>query len=295
MSTALDFAELLRREKKLTRGKLDHGCDHQKDKRKAAIDFDAFRLPAPAPDSIVYVPSFLTEQEGENLRQALEWSCKKEGLQMLDLQQRSVMSLGGTPHAEGMICEPLPPFAQELCDMLQQSGAFGSSRGEPNHLLVNHYRGGQGIGPHRDGQLYDDNVAVISLGREADLSFWSTKAASLSDFREGSANKATCTVKCEDRSLVLFSGSAYYDFYHGIIPDCNESPQTAAAASARAVYPARCMAEGEQDESRISFTIRRVIANREKGPMIVTNESQREEARLRSAFWRSVSENDSAR
>jgi hypothetical protein len=49
-------------------------------------------------------------------------------------------------------------------------GVFPSDQ-PPNHILLNEYRDGQGIGPHKDGPLYHPMVAVLSLGSPADIHF----------------------------------------------------------------------------------------------------------------------------
>lgn len=50
------------------------------------------------------------------------------------------------------------------------SGVFPASL-PPNHILLNEYRDGQGISPHKDGPLYHPLVAVLSLGDSATIHF----------------------------------------------------------------------------------------------------------------------------
>lgn len=94
-------------------------------------------------------------------------------------------------------------------------------------------------GPHKDGPLYEGRVAILSLGKEAFLDFWRSledAKADCSDAETGiavapsvaaagfgrsstnksSSRRAVASVKCQDCSLVVFEGQAYYDVWHGI-------------------------------------------------------------------------------
>ena len=67
--------------------------------------------------------------------------------------------------------ESVPQFAQCVFDSLVQAGIFPADE-PPNHILLNEYVAGQGISSHKDGPLYKDTVAVISLGDGALIEFW---------------------------------------------------------------------------------------------------------------------------
>lgn len=95
-------------------------------------------------------------------------------------------------------------------------------------------------GPHKDGPLYEGRVAILSLGKEAFLDFWRSledaKAdcseaemaaaavpsaaavadARVSDVKQSASTRAVASVQCQDCSLVVFEGQAYYDLWHGI-------------------------------------------------------------------------------
>jgi len=58
----------------------------------------------------------------------------------------------------------------------------------PNHILLNSYEEGQGIAPHKDGPLYENKVAIISLGSADDLHFWRSNKA---------AGRILCILCCE--------------------------------------------------------------------------------------------------
>uniref|UniRef100_A0A7S3RTL6 Alpha-ketoglutarate-dependent dioxygenase AlkB-like domain-containing protein n=1 Tax=Emiliania huxleyi TaxID=2903 RepID=A0A7S3RTL6_EMIHU len=84
------------------------------------------------------------------------------------LRGRRLQSLGGTPSSSdgGMTREPLPSWVQSVCDELVRCGVFPHDQ-PPNHVLLNEYRPGQGIDPHKDGPLYAPRVAILSLSSRA--------------------------------------------------------------------------------------------------------------------------------
>lgn len=63
-----------------------------------------------------------------------------------------------------------PPALIPRSALSPAPGVFPSDQ-PPNHILLNEYRDGQGIGPHKDGPLYHPMVAVLSLGSPADIHF----------------------------------------------------------------------------------------------------------------------------
>ena len=92
------------------------------------------------------------------------------------LKDRKLLHLGGSPCdslGQGIDLEPLPPWAQAVCDEFVGRGVF-PPEAPPNHILLNDYRPGQGIAAHKDGPLYDSRVAVLSLGSHATFQFLST-------------------------------------------------------------------------------------------------------------------------
>ena len=69
----------------------------------------------------------------------------------------------------------LPPFLQALVDLLVAAGVY-TTETAPQHVLVNSYKGGAGIGAHVDGPLYSECVATITLGGPALMAFHETTA-----------------------------------------------------------------------------------------------------------------------
>ncbi|CAN0045098.1 unnamed protein product [Ascophyllum nodosum] len=207
-----------------------------------------------------------------------------------------------------MVEEELPAFLREVCDALVEAGVFPEDR-PPNHVLLNEYTDGQGIGPHKDGPLYDARVAILSLGKEASLEFWASledaeadcAAASTveSDEREladmdsasdarrkrrrrdgetgtGTVKKRSlASVKCEHCSLIVFEGRAYNDVWHGI-------PASLASREDE---------QGPESRNRrLSFTVRRVARVISADSVVEHPEARSEMERRRLAFESSVSE-----
>ncbi|CAM9934944.1 unnamed protein product [Ectocarpus fasciculatus] len=189
-STALDFREMMRKERELAMKKLAATPSSPKaryhrllymSKRRTRLDLNrSHRVSAAGEeggiDRIYYVPGFVTEEEGRGLERAARSGDGGSGGgggggEWKDLYKRRLQIHGGTPHPSGMVEEQLPAFLQEVCDALVEAGVFPESS-PPNHVLLNEYSDGQGIGPHKDGPLYEGRVAILSLGKEAFLDFW---------------------------------------------------------------------------------------------------------------------------
>ena len=97
------------------------------------------------PDCVAIYEDFVTADEAEALVEgayAGTWS---------EMTNRRVQNLGGVPHPDGMISEPLPEWLVPLCSQLVDCGAFQEA---PNHCLLNEYLPAGGIAPHRDGPRY---------------------------------------------------------------------------------------------------------------------------------------------
>eukprot|EP00752_Nemacystus_decipiens_P001554 g1521.t1 len=311
-STALDFREMMRKERERamkerttatsanrTRRYLSHRrtpLDLKRNHRVAAPGDDGQGI-----DGIYYVAGFVTKEEGRLLEKA---ACSGDGdggpgggPKWKELYKRRLQIHGGTPHPSGMVQEELPPFLREVCDALVEAGVFPENS-PPNHVLLNEYSSGQGIGPHKDGPLYEGRVAILSLGTEASLDFWgcledakadcaavaaaaaggavvSSDGGAVDSSSEGGAAPgspaentgaaegdacqwqpeaagrralALASVRCEDCSLVVFEGPAYYDAWHGIASTAGDTTTGGAPATtetAMAAGAAGAAANGE--------------------------------------------------
>ena len=76
----------------------------------------------------------------------------------------------------------MPQYFQSLIKQLVQDKVFPENV-IPNHILLNKYKPGDGIMPHKDGPAYYPYVVILSLNSGLFLNFWeSTNDAKYSDF-----------------------------------------------------------------------------------------------------------------
>ena len=170
---------------------------------------------------------------------------------------------------------PLPSYGRAVFVALVAAGLFASDA-PPNHILLNEYSNGQGIASHKDGPLYQNRVAIVSLGAPALLEFWDRRPVSdlnaHSSSSDGSSpsHPSSAAVRVEHRSLLVFDGDAYEKYWHGIL---------------------RKEVEGGKEDRRVSLTVRRVLnvcdADKE---MLETAENVREEKRKDARFLMSISD-----
>lgn len=201
-----------------------------------------------------------------------------------NLQNRRLQNLGGTPASatsKGMRAVPVPSYGRAVFASLVDAGVFASDA-PPNHILLNEYTRGQGIASHKDGPLYQDRVAIVSLGSPALVEFWDRPPLSDSDAHtsddgdSSTSHPSSAAVRAEHRSLLVFEGDAYKKFWHGIL----RRRETLAEG-----------VEGKNDDRRVSLTVRRVLhvceADKE---MVETAENVREEKRRDARFLMSISD-----
>uniref|UniRef100_H2YYH0 Fe2OG dioxygenase domain-containing protein n=1 Tax=Ciona savignyi TaxID=51511 RepID=H2YYH0_CIOSA len=114
-------------------------------------------------------------------------------------------------HPKGMIAETIPDWLTECGSLVQKTKMFDDKT--PNHVLVNEYKPGQGIMPHKDGPLYHPTVATISLGCHTCLDFYDDISV------EGSydlMDRYKFSLFLEPRSLLILKYSMYENLLHGI-------------------------------------------------------------------------------
>jgi alkylated DNA repair protein alkB family protein 6 len=98
---------------------------------------------------------------------------------------------------------------------------------QPNHVLINEYKPGEGIMPHEDGSAYAPVVATVSLGSTLCLELTSkpmpegeSSSTTINDvdLASSSAIKSGIPTRIlqEPRSLLITTGHAYGELMHGI-------------------------------------------------------------------------------
>ena len=97
----------------------------------------------------------------------------------------------------------MPKWLSWLCNRLRDERIFKET---PNQVIINEYMPGQGIAPHVDYlSNYGHTVASLSLGSPVVMDFISEKKKKISHL-------------LEPRSLLVLSGSARFNWKHGIAP-----------------------------------------------------------------------------
>ncbi|XP_076810967.1 putative RNA/DNA demethylase ALKBH6 isoform X1 [Clavelina lepadiformis] len=208
------------------------------------------------PDSAYYIPDFITESKEKSLLDKIytapipKWTC---------LSNRRLQNWGGLPHPKGMVQEKVPDWLQ-FEDILSEYGLFGSHA--PNHILVNEYKPGQGIMPHKDGPLYFPTVATVSLGCQTVLNFYKNNM----DIDQNTCNEFMFSFLLERRSLLVLREDMYINYLHGISDvevdnisreSIKNSSLLGSKSLAQKVTKNDCFAL-PRDDTRVSITIRYV-------------------------------------
>lgn len=167
------------------------------------------------PPGFYYIPNFLTPTEETSLLHKLpahRWT---------HLTHRRLQAHPSTLTASNtLLAAPLPVYlTSPIVARFQDLGVFdGTPHRQPNHVLVNEYRPGEGIMPHEDGEAYAPVVATVSLGAALCLDIYpKTRDAESSKNNNMVAQYALPTrILQERRSLLVTMGDAYTEVRHGI-------------------------------------------------------------------------------
>ncbi|KAF1843172.1 uncharacterized protein K460DRAFT_378373 [Cucurbitaria berberidis CBS 394.84] len=192
----------------------------------------AFRIAGLPPD-FYYIPNFISVEEEASILQkipAQRWThLTRRRLQA----HPSTLTKNNT-----LLAAPLPAYlTHPVFQRFKERGVFeGTPHRQPNHVLINEYRPGEGIMPHEDGGAYAPVVATVSLGGAVCLEV-SSKASGNEDDGTTTSEPADCKdsegsldegltstmgytiptrIFQEPRSLLITTGVAYRDLLHGI-------------------------------------------------------------------------------
>lgn len=166
-----------------------------------------------------------------------------------------------------LLASPLPAYlVHPIILRFNDLGIFTATpHAQPNHVLVNEYRPGEGIMPHEDGGAYADVVATVSLGGGCCLDVLPKGSCAEEESRVEGKYVVPTRIFQEARSLLITTGDAYRDLMHGIAAievDENLNSDTVANWG---LLGDRCREgiEGEGGKSvratRISLTYRDVV------------------------------------
>ncbi|KAG8814573.1 hypothetical protein FRC17_001070, partial [Serendipita sp. 399] len=136
-----------------------------------------------------------------------------------------------------LISQPLPSFLVDYPNVIERLSATGvfehSAHKEPNHVIVNEYRPGEGIMPHEDGPAYHPVVATISLGSHTIFHYLRYKpetetegSTSVTEKAEGMGKdgnhgrvidqQPVLSLLLEPRSVIITTGTLYKEHLHFI-------------------------------------------------------------------------------
>ncbi|KAF8466962.1 hypothetical protein BDZ91DRAFT_153805 [Kalaharituber pfeilii] len=179
------------------------------------------------PNSAYYIPNFITAEEERILLDKIANAPKPHWTQ---LSHRRLITYPSalTPN-NILLNNPLPLWlTAPYIPRMQSLNLWGKApHGQPNHVLINEYKPGEGIMPHEDGPAYHPMVATISLGGSIVLDIFE---------KDGMRNPEEKRVPVfrilqEPRSLLVTTGELYTSHLHGIAAvevDENLGPQTIA-------------------------------------------------------------------
>jgi len=163
-------------------------------------------------ENLLYLPDCIDGYEETQLMQLVH-RLGSEHNAWHQLRNRRLQCWGKFPE----LTRPIPQFFEGMIDELVDSGVFQDEM-RPNNILINQYSDVDGVLHHTDGPMYEDKVAIISLGSDCIMSF-RKKLNSLEIGNEYAGD--VCSVVLRRRSLLIFEKDLYNHYMHGIEIDQN--------------------------------------------------------------------------
>jgi alkylated DNA repair protein alkB family protein 6 len=172
-----------------------------------------------------------------------------------------------------LLASPLPNYlTNPVIQRFKDLGIFDTTpHRDPNHVLINEYKPGEGIMPHEDGSAYAPVVATVSLGASLCLKI-TPKPTSTDGNDDKEANPehdptqeytVPTRIFQEPRSLLITTGDAYGKLMHGIESvevDENLNEDTVANWSLLDDRESIVQASGKSERgTRVSLTYRDVL------------------------------------
>lgn len=202
-------------------------------------------------------------------------SCKIPAQRWTHLSHRRLQAIPSTLTKNNtLLASPLPVYlSNPIVDRFKALGIFDHTpHQQPNHVLINEYKSGEGIMPHEDGDAYAPVVATVSLGSSLCLDILPKPPASqengsdvADETTEEEEFKIPTRIYQEPRSLLVTTGAAYRRLMHGIAPiDVDEGLCAETVANwglLREESKVKIEAEGGRSkrETRVSLTYRDVL------------------------------------
>ncbi|TNV80062.1 hypothetical protein FGO68_gene15167 [Halteria grandinella] len=187
-------------------------CEKLLSEKQPRLDLESYKVPGT--DTAYYIKDYLNKEQEQTLLHCIfnldqeRWFEMKSG--------RALKRYGGEVGPTGLQSqEPLPPYFEAIARGLYERGLFPCEHGAPNHILLNKYKPGDGIMPHKDGPAYHPFVCILSLNSGLILNIWETLEDSRPSTEDG-IPKYKARFYLEPRSLFIFTEKHYLDHFHGI-------------------------------------------------------------------------------
>ncbi|KAF3045855.1 hypothetical protein E8E11_008950 [Didymella keratinophila] len=171
------------------------------DAETADRPLQAFRI-ACLPSDFYYIPNFISVEEEASILQ------KIPAQRWITLSHRRLQAHPSTLTKNNtLLAAPLPTYLiNPVIPRFNDLSIFEHTpHGQPNHVLINEYKPGEGIMPHEDGKAYASVVA--------------TPSSDASEEEENSQEKKwriPTRILQEPRSLLITTGTAYESLLHGV-------------------------------------------------------------------------------
>lgn len=158
--------------------------------------------PTPKIPGLRFIPDFISREEEAALLNAIDDAPWRHDLKrrvqhygyQYDYKARAV--------TKESYLGPLPGWLQPLAQRLKTDNLFPCL---PDQAIVNDYLPGQGIAPHIDCEpCFDETIASLTLGSAAMMQFTHP------------ATREQQEIYLKERSLIVLSGPARYEWQHGI-------------------------------------------------------------------------------
>ncbi|KAF1924002.1 uncharacterized protein M421DRAFT_104050 [Didymella exigua CBS 183.55] len=174
----------------------------------------AFRIAGLPPD-FYYIPNFISIEEEASILQ------KIPAQRWITLSHRRLQAHPSTLTKNNtLLAAPLPTYlTNPIVLRFKDLGIFDhTSHEQPNHVLINEYKPGEGIMPHEDGKAYASVVATVSLGGTVCLTLTAKPGSEEDDEKKASAKEWKLPIRIlqEPRSLLITTGEAYESLLHGV-------------------------------------------------------------------------------
>jgi alkylated DNA repair protein (DNA oxidative demethylase) len=160
-----------------------------------------------APDGLLYVPGFLSEEEHATLLRELRVLHYEHDVFRGQRLKRGYAQFGFSYVSTGRKLERVAEMPDFLRVVIEKAQNLFKSREPFNQCIVTHYPPNSGIGWHTDAPRFGECVVGVSLGGEARV-----------QFRPNGSAEVSYEIQAVPGSLYLMHGPARCDHQHQVAP-----------------------------------------------------------------------------